>query len=367
PYNTLYLELHCPAVAPSVVVTSDNGKNTVDFGDVAVVLVYELFSLSCAFQLQFSVLNPSGPFLLVRSVRTLEPGEIRTLIISFSPNKNKSFFEVLDIQTVKSNLSLRIAGYGVTPSTVCSVEEVLDLGYVLAREKATSTFKVQNTSTLTLHYSVHLDSLSSTRDRDCPRFPSFVSSVRRTELIGTENCSGVSAFSVVPTEGEIDAGKSQDFVVTFSPDHEGLYCSECLKVVLFGKKTAHVIQLKGAARDRPMFVEGGVALDVPIESLAAALPLSLQKALQEGTVLPLAVSHSSELQDVGCSSSGDYTKGNLSKRLYLNSNAATGFCVCIFFQASAPLMETAFLTLKGNVKESYRVLFVATVVSAPKS
>lgn len=36
PCNTLYLELHCPAVAPSVVVTSDNGKNTVDFGDVAV-------------------------------------------------------------------------------------------------------------------------------------------------------------------------------------------------------------------------------------------------------------------------------------------------------------------------------------------
>lgn len=36
PYNTLYLELHCPAVAPSVVVTSDNGKNTVNFGDVAV-------------------------------------------------------------------------------------------------------------------------------------------------------------------------------------------------------------------------------------------------------------------------------------------------------------------------------------------
>lgn len=41
PYNTLYLELHCPAVAPSVVVTSNNGKNTVDFGDVAVGMKFE--------------------------------------------------------------------------------------------------------------------------------------------------------------------------------------------------------------------------------------------------------------------------------------------------------------------------------------
>lgn len=36
PYNTLYLELHCPAVAPSVVVTSNNGKSIINFGDVAV-------------------------------------------------------------------------------------------------------------------------------------------------------------------------------------------------------------------------------------------------------------------------------------------------------------------------------------------
>lgn len=53
------------------------------------------------------------------------------------------FFEMLHIQTVKNNLPLRITGYGVTPSTVCSVEEVLDMGYVLTGEKATSMFKVK--------------------------------------------------------------------------------------------------------------------------------------------------------------------------------------------------------------------------------
>ncbi|KAK1201598.1 CFA74 protein, partial [Pygoscelis papua] len=181
-------------------------------------------------------------------------------------------------------------GRGVMPSIVCSVEEVLDMGYVIAGEKVTSTFKIQNTSTLTLRYSIQLDSLSSTRDKDRQRLPSFImSSSQRTEFVGTQNYNGLSVFSIFPTEGEIDAGKSQDFIVTFSPDHESLYYADCLKVVLFGKKIAHVIHLKGAARDHPMFVEGGVPLDVPIESLAVTLPVSPQEALKGGNVLPLTL------------------------------------------------------------------------------
>ena len=54
-------------------------------------------------------------------------------------------------------------------------------------------------------------------------------------LPGTQNYNGLSVFSIFPTEGEIVAGKSQDFVVTFSPDHKSLYYSDRLKVVLFDK------------------------------------------------------------------------------------------------------------------------------------
>ncbi|NWS54363.1 CFA74 protein, partial [Chunga burmeisteri] len=179
-------------------------------------------------------------------------------------------------------------GRGVMPSTVCSVEGELNMGYVIAREKVTSTFKIQNTSTLTLRYSIQLDSLSSTRDKDQQGLPSFITSaLQRTEFVGTQNYNGLSVFSIFPTEGEIVAGKSQDFMVTFSPDHESLYYSDRLKVVLFGKKIAHVIHLKGAARDHPMFVEGGIPLDVPVESLAVTLPVSSQEALKGGNVLPL--------------------------------------------------------------------------------
>lgn len=40
---------------------------------------------------------------------------------------------------------------------------------------------------------------------------------------------------MVPVEGVLEPGKAQDFTVTFSPDHESLYFSDRLQVVLFKK------------------------------------------------------------------------------------------------------------------------------------
>lgn len=54
-------------------------------------------------------------------------------------------------------------------------------------------------------------------------------------LPGTQNYSGQSVFSVVPVKGIMEPGKAQDFTVTFSPDHESLYFSDRLQVVLFEK------------------------------------------------------------------------------------------------------------------------------------
>ena len=35
-HNTLYLELHCPAVRPDLVVISDSGRSTLDFGQCSI-------------------------------------------------------------------------------------------------------------------------------------------------------------------------------------------------------------------------------------------------------------------------------------------------------------------------------------------
>ncbi|NXB63031.1 CFA74 protein, partial [Struthidea cinerea] len=291
-------------------------------------------------------------------------------------------------------------GHGVMPSTVCSVGEVLDMGYVMARDTVTSTVKIENTSTLTLPFSVQLESLSPTRDRDRQKIPSFLtSSVQRTEIVGTQNCNGFSVFSVSPTEGKIEAGESQDFVVTFSPDHESLYYSDRLKVLVFGKQTAHEIHLKGAARDHPMFVEGGVPLDVPVESLAVTSPVASQKALEggpqevvrsllllleyvEGSAEParaeltvgamqspllaakkaveFSLDNAPELQRAGFALDGP--KGALERGQL--KRIGVSWVPPADLQTSDPPLVSALLTVKGDITESYRVLFMARVVSA---
>lgn len=52
---------------------------------------------------------------------------------------------------------------------------------------------------------------------------------------GTQNHNGQSVFAVAPVEGVLDPGAVQDFTLTFSPDHESLYFSDLLRVVLFEK------------------------------------------------------------------------------------------------------------------------------------
>ncbi|NXB26938.1 CFA74 protein, partial [Rhagologus leucostigma] len=299
-------------------------------------------------------------------------------------------------------------GHGVVPSTVCSVGEVLDMGYVVAGNTVTSTVKIENTSSLTLPFSVQLESLSPTWDRDRQKIPSFLtSSVQRTEIVGTQNYSGFSVFSVSPTGGKIEAGKSQDFVVTFSPDHESLYYSDHLKVLLFGKQTAHEIHLKGAARDHPMFVEGGVPLDVPVESLAVTSPVASQKALEgvdlvgvclgpqevvrsllllleyvEGSAEParaeltvgamqspllaakkaveFSLDSGPELQRAGFALDGP--KGALERGQL--KRIGVSWVPPADLQTSDPPLVSALLTVKGDITESYRVLFMARVVSA---
>lgn len=241
PHNTLYLELWCPTVAPSIVVTSDKGKTISNFGDVAVghrgikkVSIQNISSEDLS--VDFSVLNPNGPFVLLNPISKLPAGETQVLVLSFSPHESTLAQETLDIITKRGTLSLTLLGTGVASMITCSIAgDVLNMGYVIARESVSSSFKLQNKSTLPIKFSMRLDSLSSTK-RDHQQLPQFlVSRDQRAEVVGTQNLNGQSVFSVVPVEGVLDPGAAQDFTVTFSPDHESLYFSDRLQVLLFEK------------------------------------------------------------------------------------------------------------------------------------
>lgn len=199
----------------------------------------------------------------------------------------------------------------------------------------------------------------------------------------------------------MDPGKAQDFTVTFSPDHESLYFSDRLQVMLFEKKLSHQILLKGAAREHMMFVEGGDPLDVPVESLTVIPTYDPEHREEAEELKPILVTldyiqldtdtpappATRELQ-VGCIRT---TQLSPKKSVEFSLDSSTslqhkGFTIepsrgsvergqtktisiswmpPADFDPDHPLMVSALLHLKGDVKETYKVLFVAQVVTGP--
>ncbi|KAG8434383.1 hypothetical protein GDO86_012671 [Hymenochirus boettgeri] len=402
PYNTLYLELHCPSIAPPIIVTSENGRHLIDFGEIAigqrVIKRVTLQNISMdPVKLGFSILNPCGPFMLLNPVDVVDPGANCFLLIAFLPDENKIFFENLEVHCLQATLTLRIKGRGLTPSVSCSLDsDILDMGYILANDSSTTTFKLQNTSTVPVPFSIKLKSLSLSRYRDLQRLPCFISSHEKPlHLVGTQNFSGLSVFSVTPVEGTLLPEKSQDFTVTFSPDHESLHYSDLLTVELFSKLTTQTVELKGACRNHVMYVEGVDALDVSVESLGINLVdegelnepvntvlLTLQCIQRETSAEPGV----RELR-VGCirtsllptKKSVEFQWDNVQS---LQQNGFTvepvkglvepGQCkpISVLWVPPAgydPMNDgktTAKLTLKGDITEHYQVILVTKVLSA---
>uniref|UniRef100_A0A8D0NUS5 Cilia- and flagella-associated protein 74 n=1 Tax=Sus scrofa TaxID=9823 RepID=A0A8D0NUS5_PIG len=362
PHNTLYLELWCPAVAPSIVVTSDKGKTISNFGDVAVghhglkkVSIQNICPEDL--HLEYSVLNPSGPFVLLNPISRLPSGETQVLELSFSPRESCVAQETLDIVTKRGSLHLTLTGTGVASTVTCSIEgDVLHMGYVIAGESVSSGFKLQNSSSLPIKFSVQLDSLS-TRTRNQHQLPQFLAApAQRTEVVGTQNLSGQSVFSVVPVEGIMDPGRAQDFTVTFSPDHESLYFSDRLQVVLFEKKISHQIILKGAAREHMMFVEGGDPVDVPVESLAVIPAFDPERREEAEELKPILVTLAYVQQDT------DTPAPPATRELQVGCIRTTQLSPK---KPDHPLVASALLQLRGDVKETRKILFLAHVLTGP--
>uniref|UniRef100_A0A2K6G719 Cilia and flagella associated protein 74 n=1 Tax=Propithecus coquereli TaxID=379532 RepID=A0A2K6G719_PROCO len=361
PHNTLYLELWCPTVAPSVVVTSEKGKTVFDFGDVAIghssmkkVSIQNVSPEDLA--VGFSVLDPNGPFVLLNPTSKLHTGETQVLVLSFSPHESILAQETLDIITKRGTLTLTLTGTGMASMTTCSIEgDVLDMGYVIARESVSSSFKLQNNSSLRIKFSMQLESLCGRRGEAQQQLPQFLASpAQRTQVVGTQNFSGQSVFSVAPVKGIMDPGRTQDFTVTFSPDHESLYFSDRLRVVLFEKTVSHQILLKGAAREHMMFVEGGDPLDVPVESLTVVPVLDPEHREDMEELRPILVTLDYIQFDT------DTPAPPATRELQVGCIRTTQLSPK---KPDHPLMVSALLQLRGDVKETYKVIFVAQVVT----
>ncbi|XP_038630030.1 cilia- and flagella-associated protein 74 [Scyliorhinus canicula] len=398
--NTLYLEVNCPTAAPPIILISGNKQNVVDFGAIAVeqrvLKKIEIQNISqSTLDLKSSVMDPGGPFELLNSLRSLQPGATHNLIFSFTPTKSKLFYEPLEIRSVKGNLSLILTGCGIDPLVICSVESVLDVGYVLANQSRTVTFQLQNATILNVMFSVKLDSLSYSKHREQQLLPAFVTPHKISgSLVGTQNYGEQSVFSVSPIEGSIGPMQSQEFEVTFSPDHESLYYSDGMQVELFDK-VAHAIQLKGAAREHLMFVEGGDPINVPVESLSilptyevADVPRVLKSVLLilKSTKSDNKLTTALEVFHVGCirstlanaKKSVDFTidspqalqmKGFTFDPVKAVVEAGTTKAVTVSWTPPSGydpfqiISATVKMSVKGDITENYQIILTAMVVS----
>ncbi|XP_056399641.1 cilia- and flagella-associated protein 74 [Hyla sarda] len=399
PHNTLYLELHCPAIAPPLIVSSENARHLISFGEVAigqrVVKRISLQNISSEpVQPRFSILNSCGPFVLLNPVGIVEPGAKCLLLIAFSPEEDKTFFENLEVRTQQATLTLGITGRGLAPSLSCSLEAgTLNMGYVLAKDSATSTFKLHNTSTVPVNYSIKLRSLSVTQYEEMQKLPTFITEQKLSpSFVGPQNYNGRSVFSVTPVEGIIQPDIAQDFTVSFTPDHESVLYSDILTVELFGKHIAHTIHLKGAAKNHIMFVEGADPVAVPTESLSIvpvneedsdepvrSLIVSLQctqteddmgpavRELYIGCIRTLLSSAKKNIEFVWDNVQLLQQKGFTIEPVKAVVDAGQRKTISITwippagYDPSNPAMTTAKLTLKGDIIETYQVIFTTQV------
>ncbi|XP_017266687.2 cilia- and flagella-associated protein 74 isoform X2 [Kryptolebias marmoratus] len=291
--NTLYLKLQCPAVQPPLLVLSNNGHNVMDFHQVVVGerVIKRLTVQNISnepLDLMSSVLDICGPFSLLNALRRIHPGEKHTLVLAFSPTLEKKYCETLEVQSLKMVLEISLRGEGVLPAVTSShTGGLLDFGYVLEKETASQSVQLQNSSVVAVGFRVLLASLSLPRPQGgTDRVALLLDGYRNAQsqpVVGTQNYSGLSVFSVKPVEGSIAPGQSQDITITFQPDHPAVNYSDKLAIELLNKSEVCVVDLKGAASSHNMYLHGGDPLTAPIESLLPPL-ISSQPHLTESQV-----------------------------------------------------------------------------------
>ncbi|GLD45765.1 cilia- and flagella-associated protein 74 isoform X1, partial [Lates japonicus] len=267
PFNTLHLKLQCPAVKPSLLLISNSGHRIMDFHQVAVgEKVIKRFTVQNiskeSLDLRSSVLDIQGPFSLLNALRCLRPGEKHTLVLAFSPTLEKTYCETLEIQSQKMTLEVTLRGEGVVPAVTSSHPGgLLDFGYVLEKESTSQVIKLQNSSAVAVGFRVLLAGVCPSRPQGgADRVGLLLGSYTDPQLqppVGTQNYSGLSVFSVVPAEGSVAPGQSQDVTVTFQPDHPSVNYSDKLTVELRNKNKVCVVSLKGAASSHNMYLHGG--------------------------------------------------------------------------------------------------------------
>ncbi|XP_031572476.1 cilia- and flagella-associated protein 74-like [Actinia tenebrosa] len=410
-HNTLYLEVHCPAVKPSIVVISDSGRNVLEFGNISLgqsqlrnVTIQNVSNETL--DLSSSLLDPHGPFQMLNALRTLDPQAAHTVVLGFEPNAPKEFNEELEIRCPRNTVSIRLKGKGVTPVISLSVPDgLLDIGDAMVSDSVTSTFKISNTSELSISFKLKLDSQSPLRHGKAQVTPRYLkafddSAETQPHVVGPSNYNGIAVIDCVPAQGVIGAGESKEISVTFSPDHPSIHYADVMTVEINNGDQAQTIKLEGRAWPTLVYVRGFDELMPNIESLVPEREPEEEeeaKATMKNVLLTFKSCSSPEgfgvaerILDIGCIKSNLQTKKS-SDFYFENPKEANekGFTfdpmkagvdigvkrsVLCKWQPPAghdpntPVVSSTVLTIKADITTQYKILlqgFVTTMPQAP--
>ncbi|XP_063677916.1 cilia- and flagella-associated protein 74-like [Bolinopsis microptera] len=405
-YDTVYLQVHLPAVKPELVLLSQNGSSIVDFSNVCIgqtkKLELTLKSISeDEVSLSTSAFPHDGTFQKVNATRDLAPLGLHQMILEFTPRAKAKYYEVVEVRTQKSTLHLHLHGCGVEPNLVVSPDSgTLDLGHVMVGEILHGTFTLKNNSEIDLQYGISMLSEKS----------EVVQAFSGPSQIGNSNKSGILPFQCTPHSGNIPRGETQEVTVKFNPDHKDSY-RDVVIVNLLNQPQETRIEVKGQSWTGSMFVLGArdpepsVTLHtlVPhIEDLAAepepeefrgelwvvficslsAPKQTFSETVSIGNCRGAGVKADAiNSKDKAPKPSGDFAfdplkadYGPLVKALVINPpKGSVESCtnVPVTFQFSPPkelaevgsrLQFNTMLTLKGETIEQFRVNFVAEIV-----
>ena len=103
-YDTIYLQVHMPAVKPELVLLSQNGSSIVDFENVCIgqTKKVELTLKSIAdetVRLSTSPFPHDGTFQKVNAIRDLEPHGLHQMLLEFTPKSVSKYYEVVEVRT----------------------------------------------------------------------------------------------------------------------------------------------------------------------------------------------------------------------------------------------------------------------------
>ena len=297
-HNTLYLEVHCPAVRPKVIPISDAGSTTIDFGQIAIgqslIRPVTLQNITDDdIDAKATPLDPFGPFDLRNALLEIEANATHTLLFNFTPSEAVVYHETIKLTFgEKENLVLTLTGVGVSPDVRLSIEDnFFDCGHVLAGDAVPTIFTIENKSDLQVPFLITQDSNSPAWHENNQKLPYFVKGNALEGLhVGPQNLYGEMVFDCSPWQGVIEPHGTQEVSVMFSPDHPSAHYADIARLSLFNLPFAS-IQLVGVGCVHTTYVEGSSSLSPAIESAVMQHVVESEEdaAKAAGATFPLLV------------------------------------------------------------------------------